>query len=314
MRDTKSILLLIVSFLLLIVSCVLLWTWGYRVYQESGHDKKVAAVVPQQNTDPAVIVQDSSQRSLYTTVNAPGAKLDSIWSNADSLKNQLDLKVDEFNKLRGEITTILKTPGNNADLGMARQKIVTLQQIVDDLRSRNKDVENENKRLQEVLQQLSAYMKPADQNQNVKRVALEEKIPVTSSEPVIAFTASDLRLSAIMTDKEKEEETLQAQQTGKLVGSFTVKNNTGQANSSEMLIVVLQPDGQVLKASAWESGVFNTPEGKKVYSYKVRFDLTKGEARRLLFTLSADKYQKGSYIMQVYHNGTMIGRMLKTLS
>ncbi len=164
-----------------------------------------------------------------------------------------------------------------------------------------------------MLAQLSDYMKsPAP---NAKRDAFEEKpLPVIKNELTAGFTASELKLSTIMLNEGKEEETLQAQQTEKLVGSFVVKNNGNPTNSSEMMIVVIQPDGQVLKTSAWESGTFNSDEGKKIYTYKLRFEITNGETRRLLFTLNTDKYQKGNYSMQIYHNGILIGKMFKTLS
>ena len=81
-----------------------------------------------------------------------------------------------------------------------------------------------------------------------------------------------------------------------------------------MMVVVLQPDGRVLKNSEWDSGSFNTPDGKKIYSYKLSFNYAKGEQKQLLFSLKADKYQKGNYTMQVYYNGILIGRVSKTLS
>ena len=313
MRDTKSLLLLIVSSLLLVVSCILLWTWGYRVYQISKTEKNGVAPAGKRPANPALLKLDSSQNFSANNINLIEKNYDSVWGNADSLKIQLGIKLNEFNKLRNEISEILKKPGNSASLGVARQKIGELQQIVEELRSRNKDVENENKRLNEVLAQLSDYMKSPVPN--AKRVAFEEKpLPVTTNDLTAGFTASELKLSAIMHNEDKEEETLQAQQTEKLVGSFIVKNNGNPTNSSEMMIVVIQPDGQVLKTSAWESGTFNSEDGKKIYSYKMRFEITKGETRRLLFTLSTDKYQKGNYTMQIYHNGMLIGKMFKTLS
>ena len=310
MRDAKTILLLIVSFLLLVVSCVLLWTWGYNYYQQNNADKKqfvmsTAAVLP-------VPGPDSLSPTFNTVVNQPDSHIDSIWNNADSLKGELNMKLNEFNRLRNEINAILNKPGSNAGLEIARQKINTLQQIVDDLRNRNLDVEKENNRLRTVLSDLSLIPKGIEQN--YKTTGIIEKNQTDANTTQAIFTTSDLRLSAIMLNNEKEEETTQALQTDKLVGSFMVKNNSNQAGSTEMLVVIVQPDGQVLKGSSWESGIFNTPEGKKIYSYKLSFDLTRGESRRLLFTLSTDRYLKGNYSMQLYYNGMLIGKMLKTLS
>jgi hypothetical protein len=80
------------------------------------------------------------------------------------------------------------------------------------------------------------------------------------------------------------------------------------------VVVVLQPDGQVLQKSAWESGTFETRDGKKIYSCKLRCDALQGEAKQLNFSLSADSYQKGNYTMHIYHNGVLIGRASKILS
>ena len=106
---------------------------------------------------------------------------------------------------------------------------------------------------------------------------------------------------------------MQSEQTEKFLGSFIVKSNFNQSNSAEIIVVVLQPDGHVMQSSTWESGTFDTREGRKIYSSKLHFEYTNGEAKRLSFSLSADKYQKGEYVMQVYYNGMMIGKTFKTL-
>jgi hypothetical protein len=177
-----------------------------------------------------------------------------------------------------------------------------------------------------MLKQLSTNMKEPDQ-QNIRPVVFENKpAPETTGTSLNSirtnavngsniFIASDLHLSALMeTDNNKELETFQALQTDKLVGSFVVQNDNSQNNNAEVIVVVLQPDGQVLQKSAWESGTFSTRDGKKIYSCKMRFDYNKGEAKHLIFSLTSDKYMKGNYIMQIYHNGTMIGKLSKTLS
>ena len=164
-----------------------------------------------------------------------------------------------------------------------------------------------------VLQQLT------DNNKTIiptiQQTSNATKAPAEKTEPIITgFAATDLHLTAMMTNADKEQETSLAQETEKLVGSVVLRSSTVQNNNNEVVVVVLQPDGQVLKNSAWESGTFLSDEGKKIYSYKLRFDYNRGEAKRLFFSLSADQYQKGNYTMQVYYNGMLIGKMLKTLS
>ena len=334
MRDSKSSLLLLVSLILFLMSFIILCTWGYNTYYKTKEDKRKTALtiddsatIAKATRAIANATRDSLQKIYTATIKELDSKLDSTWNYADSLKGPLDVKLNEFFKLRNEITAILKDKTNNADLGLAKQKINELQKRVEELIGRNKDVEQENKRLYAMLKQLSTNMKESDQ-QALRPVVFENKNVSENTTPVNAnatsnpansnaagvFIASDLRLSALMeTDNNKELETNQAIQTDKLVGSFVVKNDNPN-NNAELIVVVIQPDGQVLQKSSWESGTFNTREGKKIYSCKMRFDYNKGEAKRLNFSLSSDKYMKGNYIMQIYHNGNMIGKFSRTLS
>lgn len=328
MRDSKSSLLLLVSLILFLMSFIILCTWGYNTYYKSKEEKRKpllalndSTIIANATKAIANATRDSLQRIYAATIKELDSKLDSTWNYADSLKGPLDVKLNEFFKLRNEITTILKDKNNNANLGIARQKINELQKRVEELLGRNKDVELENKRLYAMLKQLSANMKEPEQ-QNARSAVFDNKAEstITSGSPANGrisnvFIASDLRLAALMeTDNNKEIETYQAIQTDKLVGSFILKNDYNQNYNAEVVIVVIQPDGKVLQKSGWESGTFNSAEGKKIYSCKMKFDYNKGEVKRLNFSLASDKYLKGNYIMQIYQNGLLIGKISKTLS
>ncbi len=311
MKDSKTLLLLVVSVLLILVSCALLWTWGYN-FNNFTKNKQGTVYIIKDSTASANATRDSLQKIYRATINNMGT-LDSTWTQADSLKGNLDVKLSEFYKLRNEIAVILKNPAKKEDLDLARQKIGELQKRVDQLRDKNLDVEKENKRLYAVLQQLTNEQKQAVQN--IKPVVFENREPVNNNNAATttAFTTSDIRLAAMMVDEGKEQETLQALQTDKLVGSFSVKNNASQYNNTEVVVVILQPDGKTLQNSAWETGRFDTREGKKVYSCKVSFEYNKGETKRLSFSLNTDRSLKGNYTVQLYHNGTLIGKTVKTL-
>jgi len=310
MKNSNSLLLLLVSLLLVLVSGVLLWTWGFRVYNKNEVNTVAAASAPRDSAGIAAAIRDSLQKVYKATITSLDAHIDSTLYGTDSLRTQLTAKLEAFFRLKAEINVLLKNRGPGNDIPLAKEKIIALQQKLEELRNRNVDVENENKKLSALLEQLNSAGKN-NAGLNARKTGFENTLAGSSTGN---FIASDMRLSAVMVEAEKERETTLAQQTEKLVGSFVVKNAAGQFNNTEVMVVVLQPDGRVLKSSAWESGIFNTPEGKKIYSYKLSFDYSRGEAKKLLFSLSADKYQKGNYTMQVYHNGAVIGRMSKTLS
>lgn len=313
MKDSKSILLLVVSVLLILVSCALLWTWGYN-FNNFTKDKQGTVFIVKDSTAATNATRDSLQKIYTATISNLGT-LDSTWNNADSLKTDLDIKLSEFYKLRNEIAIILKNPAKKEDLDLAKTKIGELQKKVDQLRNKNLDVETENRRLYAVLQQLTNAPKEAIQQQvqSAKPVVFDSKEPAEISVPAASFITSDMRLTAMMVDKDREQETYQALQTDKFVGSFTVKNNASAFNSTEIVVVVLQPDNKVLQASAWETGRFDSKEGKRIYSCKVKFEYAKGENKKLSFALNSDRFQKGTYSMQLYYKGNLIGRITKTL-
>ncbi len=323
MKDSKSLLLLVVSVLLILVSCALLWTWGFN-FGNFAKDKQTASTVfVVKDSTTATNATRDSLKKIYEATISNISKFDSTLSNADSLKDSLDLRLSDFYKLRNEIAVILKNPVKKEDLDLAKQKISELQKKNTQLRTMAEDVETENKKLLAALQQLTENSK--ENTQAVKPVSFDVKQPATYTNtapanipspatfPVSSFATTDMRLTALMMDADKEQETNQALQADKFLGSFSVKNNLAQFNSTEIVVVILQPDNKVMQVSAWETGRFETREGMKVYSCKVKFEYTKGENKRLSFSMNADKFQKGTYVMQLYYNGSLIGKTTRTL-
>ena len=309
MRDTKSLSLLLLSSVLFLLSIILLCTWGYQYYHQIQEDKSKAEVT---KSTPSVVpdsTRDSLLKIYQTTISNLDNRLDTAWYYADSLKGNLDINLKEFYRLRDEVATLLQSKAPNAaDLDIARKKIMELQQKVTQLRYRNSDVENENAKLKALLEQMSKETQGIEDNSRL--VERENKSLAAKVNAMASLSAANLTLSALANND--QEETNEAGHTEKLVGSFTVKSN--MSSKCDIVVVVVQPDGQVLQKSAWESGSFETPEGKKIYSCKLHCETSKGEPKQLNFSLTADKYLKGNYIMQIYHNGILIGKVNKTLS
>ena len=218
MKDLKSLLLSAVSFLLFIVAFILLWTWGYRFYIKSPEESKKTEIV--KDNPPASFngIRDSLQKVYNATINYLDNRFDSTWIKADSLGSRLDVKLGEFYRLRNEIAVLLKIRGPEADLELASRKIDQLQYRLKDFFDKNNDVEYENKKLAAVVDQLTSGRK--NPSSNVQRVSYDNQVPVEKNEPVSVLTASDLRLTALMNNEDKEVETIIARETEKLVGSF----------------------------------------------------------------------------------------------
>lgn len=313
MRDTKSLLLLLVSLLLVLVSFILIWTWGYNFYS-----KNVVAqtIITQPIADSATIanrVSDSLQRLYAASLKDLDIQLDSTLSSSDSLSNQLDSKLAEFYRLKAEIAGILKAKNSDNNFAVAKQKIGELQSKVDKLEEKNQVVDKENKKLYDVVNDLERTDKPLGKH-SLSAGILKDNEPEKSSPAYSAFTTYDMRLFAVANAGDKETETNAAEKAERLTGAFTVTNFNSALTNAEMVVVVIKPDGKVFKGSGWDSGIFSTPDGKKIYSYKFNFTYSRGEVKRLAFTLRGGSLSSGNYTMEVYQNGVVIGKVVKTLS
>ncbi len=236
---------------------------------------------------------------------------------AETVYKEAASKLEEVNTLREEITTLLKGKNTEENLTTAQVKVYLLQEKVATLQTRFLEISDENRRLQLLLKQILTSKKLNTTNaglntnkpsktERVISQMLEDEASLESGSN--AAIATGLHLFAVADNNE----TNQSLDADKIVGSFVLKNITNKVNA-EVVVVVLQPDGKVLKNSVWESGTFETKEGKKVYSRKIIFNADTIE-KQVNFSLTPDNFSKGNYTMQVWYNGSMIAKMIKTLS
>ena len=114
MRDTKSLLLLLVSLLLVVVSFVLIWTWGYSFYTQNNDAKNKIATASVDSASNMNPIKDSLEKIYTATLQDLDIQLDSTITHTDSLKSELDVKLAEFYRLRNEIARILKNRNANS--------------------------------------------------------------------------------------------------------------------------------------------------------------------------------------------------------
>lgn len=300
---------------LLLLAFVILFIWGFVYYRKAIIAVPAPPVAVVQ--DPVQLVnntRDSMQRVFAATISKINAALDSTRVTTDSVQVNMDARLRQFYSLKSEIDQLYESRLTPAQVSEARAKIGALQQRLENWRYKYDEVTAENKRLSLLLSQISQGI--SNPVQSSTRTSSTNAIsPLRTSRPgpsPAALAITDLQLKAITEDNQRE--TLQALQTGMLQGSFVIRASGPSVPYDELYVVLQQPDGRVLTQSAWESGSFQTPDGRKVYSYKLRFDYQQGENKRLNFSIEADQYQTGTYTMQVYHKGLLLARTTKSLS
>ncbi|MDP4262100.1 MAG: hypothetical protein Q8941_06170 [Bacteroidota bacterium] len=309
------------SLLLVLFSFGLVATWVYHFYDKAHYSDKTAGVTLK---NPAAIqhevLRDSLQKA-YSKIDTLDFKLDSASTLAntkndisDSLEAELVLKVNEINRLKAEISSILKNPNStNSELSQARQKISEMEDIIKGLRNEKSNLEADKQLLNARLDQLSGEV--TDLQQNIRRLDNENKSLAEKIKSASVFTASALHFTTMDVKETKEQETTQAKKANRFIASFILQNNFNEYLNAEIIIVIIEPGGRILQSSVWDSGTFDTKtEGKKNFTRKIKFDYIKGEQKALIFSLDVDDaLKKGTYSLQIWHDGQKIGETTRTL-
>ncbi len=316
MKDKKFILLFILSSVMVIASFVFLGILVSR-YTNDVKEEKTATnnLTTPSTTNDNQRYSDSLKNIYQLTINSIDPAISTALQAVDTSNGKLDAKLKEYYTLKNEINLLLDKKASVADLNIARQKIELLQNTVQSLRNRNDNMEAENKRLYSIIQNLSKQNDKAAATPRGNGATITDlNTSLEKAAENAIFEASDVKIAAVENTNDGEYETNKAESAGKIVGSFYVRTSRPVPNS-EVMIIMLQPNGEVLSNSAWESGMFNTKDGsRKIYSLKLRFDYHKGEMKPCNFSLNAENLQRGKYILQVYHRGTMIANSVKSLS
>lgn len=296
------------------LSVGLVGTWVYHLYDKTQYSQRRTEVYIKDSTAVAQGVQDSLQKIYSHTINDLDARLDSTKSNAGLLQGELQNKLGEINRLRTEITAILrKNDLGKSDLDLARKKTNELQRLIADLQSKNTSIEQEKKDISAVLDKVNVQVK--DLEGNVQGLVQQNKVLTEKVNLASSLIASELNLVPVTVKNDKEQETNLAKKTSKIVVSFAVQNNVTDYETTDVFIVVTEPDGKIMRnEDLWENTTITLQNGNRInFTRRIKFEYKKGDTKRLIFSLSPEEYLKGVYAVQLYHNGMLIGQTMKAL-
>lgn len=307
MRDIRPLLLVLLS-------VGLVGTWVYHLYDKTQYSRQIMVLSAKDSILIANAVKDSVERRFAGTVNDLDRRLADATSNSDSLQSHLAQRLQEIAQLRAEIVAILaKRNVSQGEVSQATDKMNLLQQKISELNAEKAILEQKNDDFGTAVQQLSRNTDSLQQKVlllSQENETLKRKVNISG-----VFVASDLKLAIVSLRNTKEQETNQVRKADKFVISFSVQNNSTEYANAEVAIVIVQPDKVVLQNTNWESGSFPTPnDGMKAYTRMVKFDYNRGEKHSLNFSLDNDDFEKGSYVLQIWHKGIMIGQTVTGLN
>jgi predicted nucleic acid-binding Zn-ribbon protein len=305
MKDSKNLLLILVS-----VGLTL--TWVYHLYDKSHYSNHHFEVLVKDS----LATQEAIRDSLQKLFNEKTHELDTTKMATDSLKGSLDSTRIKIYELRKQISDILQNRTvTKADLRKARDLIAEYKDKIEEMKVQNSDLETERQRLSGELTQLNDEMKGLQEN--MEKITQENKELTETINQASTFIASDLHLSAVTTHSgDKEVEASSARKADKFVFSFTVQNNVVKNAFYDVYVVITEPGNKVLQNDVWGGADYfvSKTEGNKPYTTKIHFEYTRGEKKKILYTLQPDNIIPGTYMMQVYQNGVSLGETTKALN
>jgi peptidoglycan hydrolase CwlO-like protein len=287
----------------------LLGTWGYLLWNNNKNEQTI------QQKEATISQVTDEKTELQRNFDASLARLDSVTGNNNALEGKLTEKNSEITKLKGEIRSILnKKNATAAELKRAKDLIATMNEKVAGLEQEVARLTTENQQLNTDLtsEKTKTTQLTTDlATTTTAKQELEKTVDIAST-----LNAYNIAITPINERKGgKEKVTSNAKRVDKLVVSFDVDNRIAPAGSTEVYVVVTGPDGKPVSQEVLGSGTFTTrEEGDKPFTAKVPVKIETSKKSAVEFAMKqTDKFQKGNYKIEIYHNGFKIGEGTREL-
>ncbi len=281
---------------------------GYLAYDKSTSTEKIN----QQQTQIATVTTEKS--NLQSSFDASLARLDSMGTVTNGLNSELTAKNAEIVKAKEEIRTILnKKNATAAELSRAKGLIAKLNTKITTMEQEIAKLTEDNKLLGEEKVVLIADKEKLTQDLTATttiKEELEKKVDVAST-----LNASNIVITPFkVKGNGREKVSTTAKRVDKMVVSFDVNNRIVQPGTTDVYVLVIGPDGQPV-ATSGEAGLFTTrEEGDKTYTAKLPVDLETAKTKNVAFSfVPGTNFQTGSYKIQIYQNGFLIGQGTREL-
>jgi hypothetical protein len=296
MRDTKSLLLILLSI-------GLVGTWIYYIYNKAN-----PTITTTDRFQDSTLLSDSL-RFYSHSLDQTQSRLNDLALTADSLQARLNelskdtaVRVQKIEPSYSSASAVGKVPSP------VRQNKKALPIPMTGLKEQNFSLEQEKLEMTKTILRLTQELDVLRKNQ--QRLLQEHRI---LQEKASVFQLFELRLASVQVKAGKEIETTKTKNTDKFEASLVVQNNITDLRETEIIIVLLQPNGETL-INTPSAGSFQTKDGiKKSFTQAISFNYTEGLQKKLSFPIEIRNRQEGNYTLQVWHQGVQIGQTVRRL-
>lgn len=236
----------------------------------------------------------------------------------DSMTYQLDLRIQEIDKLGGDIEALEEIRAQliaerNSDRKRSSEEIAALNRRINSFSATLQEKDQEILRLREVNQQLFAENQDLKTSQatiekevaelNIKQQELQEKVDIAAM-----LKAENIVVAAVNSRGREREDGFRNRQIEKLKVSFNIADNkVAPEGHRDIYIQVMAPNNQPIFDVAKGSGTFSLDGREEFYTahQDLMFNNTKNQLT--YYYEKGSKYNSGIYEVRIYADGYQIG-------
>lgn len=281
--------------ILIFILVILVILSGMKLYQDS-KDRT------QKSEEILILSEDNSELNM----------------RIDSMTFQLDLRINEIEKLGGEVDSLVAIKDQliverNSDKKRSATEIASLNKKIDGYSVLLKDKDGEIIKLREINEQLYTENKDLKSTKaeieeevvklNIKQQELEEKVTVAST-----LKAENIEIAAVNSRGRERTGRFRNRQLEKLKISFTLGDNkVTEAGTKDIYVQVFTPNNQVIFDIAKGSGTFNLEGREEFFTAKQDILFDNSQQQLTYYYEKGSDYSSGVYQVKVYADGSLIG-------
>jgi cell division protein ZapB len=265
-----------------------------------------------------IFLDSREKQEITTELTTTEQELATTMQRMTEIKNELDAKIAEVQKLGGDVSDLQKAKAE-VEAELKRSKRATGKEIkalkdkvtgyelllktkdeeIEKLRSVNRELLTENKSLKTEKNQLADTISRLSETKE----ALASKVAIASQ-----LKAENVRIVALNDRNKERESPFKNRQLSKLKVEFNLAENAvAPIEGKKIMIRIIDENGQVLFDVAKGSGTFiyNGKEEFYTASQEILFDNTR-QKLTYLYDKGSD-YASGSYTLEIYCDDYKIG-------
>ncbi|MCH7396593.1 hypothetical protein MM236_01275 [Belliella sp. DSM 107340] len=237
----------------------------------------------------------------------------------DSVTYQLDLRIQEIEKLGGDISSLEEIreqliSERNSNKKRSTEEINALNNKINSFTSVLQEKDKEIVKLREVNQQLFAENEDLKSSQaeieekvvklNMKTEELEEKVSIAGR-----LKAENILIAAVNSRGKEREDGFRNRQLERLKISFNIADNkVAEKGPRDIYVQIIAPNNQPIFDIARGSGTFMI-DGREEF-YTVQQDILFDNTQQSLtyFYEKGSKYNSGKYEVRIYADNYQIGK------